>query len=294
MAARRNRRRRRRNRGRFGGLYKLLSVLLICAAIAAGCIVFFRVNVIVVEGNVRYTSEEIISVTGVQQGDNLITLNRYQLANDIYRELPYISAARVYRRLPDTLIIEVTESAAVAAIQKDGEWWLLDAQCKLLERGDSSIAQGIAEVRELTPLAPAPGTPLAVAEESKSKLDSLTQLLSALYQQGLSGQVTDFIDLTASNEIRFGFGDKLTVVMPMSGDFASKAFALQRVLEAYAEQQVELTGTLDLTYGEQEAHVLPDRWTPESAASTTAPETTDTTAQTAPEEEQGEANDENA
>ena len=294
MAARRNRRRRRRNRGRFGGLYKLLSVLLICAAIVAGCIVFFRVNVIVVEGNVRYTSEEIISVTGVQQGDNLITLNRYQLANDIYRELPYISAARVYRRLPDTLIIEVTESAAVAAIQKDGEWWLLDAQCKLLERGDSSIAQGIAEVRGLTPLAPAPGTPLAVAEESKSKLDSLTQLLSALYQQGLSGQVTDFIDLTASNEIRFGFGEKLTVVMPMSGDFSSKAFALQRVLEAYAEQQVELTGTLDLTYGEQEAHVLPDRWTPESAASTTAPETTDTTAQTAPEEEQGEANDENA
>ena len=294
MAARRSRRRRRRNRGRFGGLYKLLSVLLICAAILAGCIVFFRVNVVVVEGNIRYTSDEIIAVTGVQQGDNLITLNRYKLASQIYRELPYVSEARVYRRLPDTLIIEVTESAAVAAIQKDGEWWLLDAQCKLLERGDSSIAQGIAEVLGLTPLAPAPGTPLAVAEESRSKLDSLAQLLSALYQQGLSGQVTDFIDLTAANEIRFGFGDKLTVVMPMSGDFASKAFALQRVLEAYAEQQVELAGTLDLTYGEQEAHVLPDRWTPEESASTAVPETTVPAGQTAPEGEQGDANEESA
>ena len=59
MAARRNRRRRRRNRGRFGFLYKLMSALIICAAILAGCIVFFRVDVVVVDGNVRYTSEEM-------------------------------------------------------------------------------------------------------------------------------------------------------------------------------------------------------------------------------------------
>ena len=41
MAVRRNRRSRRRNRGRFGFLYKLLSTLVICAAILLGCVVFF-------------------------------------------------------------------------------------------------------------------------------------------------------------------------------------------------------------------------------------------------------------
>lgn len=44
MAARRNRRGRRRNRGRFSALYKLLSVLIIFAAILMGCVVFFRVS----------------------------------------------------------------------------------------------------------------------------------------------------------------------------------------------------------------------------------------------------------
>ena len=39
MAARRNRRGRRRNRGRFSALYKLLSVLIIFAAILMGCVV---------------------------------------------------------------------------------------------------------------------------------------------------------------------------------------------------------------------------------------------------------------
>ena len=270
MAARRNRRRRRRNRGRSGFLYKLMSALIICAAILAGCIVFFRVDVVVVDGNVRYTSEEIIGVAGVERGDNLFSLNKFNMQKNIRRELPYVSEVQIIRRLPDTLLITVSESAAVAAIQKDGEWWLLDAQCKLLERGDAALAQGRAEVRGISPLAPDVGTQLAVAQEERAKLDSLSQLLSALYRQGMDGQLTDFIDLTAANEIRFGFGEKLTVVVPMNADFPAKIFALRRVQETYEEQMVELTGTLDLTYGESEAHVLPHRWTPDDGAAVPA------------------------
>lgn len=271
MAARRNRRRRRRNRGRFSALYKLISILLICAAILAGCMVFFRVDVVVVEGNVRYTGAEIVDVAGVERGDNLFTLNKFNIQRDIRRELPYVSEVRIIRRLPDTLIITVTESAAAAVIQKDGEWWLLDAQCKLLERGDSTLAAGRAEVRGISPLAPDVGTLLAVSQEERAKLDSLSQLLAALYEQGLDGQVTEFIDLTASNEIRFGFGPDLTVVVPMNTDFSARIFALRRVKETYEEQMVELAGTLDLTYGASEAHVLPHRWTPADETITPAP-----------------------
>ncbi len=51
MAARRNRRGRRRNRGRFSALYKLLSVLIIFAAILMGCVVFFRVSTVEITGD---------------------------------------------------------------------------------------------------------------------------------------------------------------------------------------------------------------------------------------------------
>ena len=50
MAARRRRNRHRRRRGRFSFLYKLLSFLLIFAAILTGCVVFFRVNQVEVTG----------------------------------------------------------------------------------------------------------------------------------------------------------------------------------------------------------------------------------------------------
>ena len=55
MAARRNRRGRRRNRGRFSALYKLLSVLIIFAAILMGCVVFFRVNTVEITVDSHYT-----------------------------------------------------------------------------------------------------------------------------------------------------------------------------------------------------------------------------------------------
>ena len=110
MAARRNRHGRRRNRGRFGFLYKLLSALLIFAALLVGCVVFFRVNTVVVSGNSRYAEAEVIQSSGVEQGDNLFALNKYQISRQIYTQLPYVDEVSIHRKLPDTLLIQVTES----------------------------------------------------------------------------------------------------------------------------------------------------------------------------------------
>ena len=51
MASQRRHNRRRKTKGRFRALYQVLSILLILIAVTAGCIVFFRVNTITVEGN---------------------------------------------------------------------------------------------------------------------------------------------------------------------------------------------------------------------------------------------------
>ena len=56
MASRRSNKRKQRNRGRFGFLYKLLSLIIILVVIAAGCVVFFRVEEITVTGVSRYTA----------------------------------------------------------------------------------------------------------------------------------------------------------------------------------------------------------------------------------------------
>lgn len=260
MARRKNRDRHRRRGGRFGGLYKLLSLLVVLLAIAVGCVAFFRVNEVVVVGNSRYTAQEIAAASGVEQGDNLFLINRPQTIVNIQRKLPYVSKGAVVIRPPDVLELRIVESKAVAALDAEEGRWLLSAGCKLLELSGGS------DLPLILGLAPQPanlGSPLAVGAEEQRKLDSLKGLLSALEERDLCGGLAGFIDLSALNSIYFGYGEDLTVEVPMTGDFQRLAFALERVIETFAQRGERVTGTLDLTYGSGEARVLPTRWLPE-------------------------------
>lgn len=262
MAARRNRGRQRRRRGRFGFLYKLLSVLIIFAAILAGCVAFFRVNQVVVNGNSRYTDGEIIAASEVELGDNLFLVNRPQTASNILRKLPYVETATPVHRLPDTVELNITECIPVAALRCEGAWWLMDARGKLLEQGEESLAGDLPRVSGLNPTTPTVGAKLAVELEERAKLDGLSQLLTALSARGLAEGVTGFIDLNSASVIYFGYGEDLTVAVPMSGDFDLRAFSLKRVLETFQQRGEKVTGTLDLTYGDDQARLLTERWMP--------------------------------
>ena len=86
MARRRGSARRRR-RGGSGFLYKLLSVFLICGCLVAAITLFFRVDTVVITGEKRYTEAEIRQASGVEDGDNLFLLNKYQVIRDIAEAL---------------------------------------------------------------------------------------------------------------------------------------------------------------------------------------------------------------
>jgi cell division protein FtsQ len=242
-AARRSKRRRRR--GRFGFLYKLLSVVLILCAIVAACIVFFRVEDVVVVGSTVYTDQEIVDVAGVDQGDNLFLIPKIQTGKRLVSQLPYLDTVNLRRVLPSTLVITVTECVPLGALEgEDGTWWVVDRSCKLLEQGGSELAQQYPQILGLTALMPAAGSKLAVSVEESPKLDSLKQLLSAMDERDMLGQVQG-IDLSGSAEIVMGYDGRFTVRLPLySDDFHLLVHRLQAAVDSLDAGQ---TGTLDLT-----------------------------------------------
>ena len=121
------RKKRRRRRGGLGRLLRPLSVVLAAVAVVAALTMFFKVDQVEVTGNGRYRAEEVIAASGVEQGDNLILLDRYGISQRLCRELPYINDVRINPKFPDTLLVEVTEAHASASIQGAGGWWLIDA-----------------------------------------------------------------------------------------------------------------------------------------------------------------------
>lgn len=251
-----NRRRKyhHRRRGGFGFLYKLLTMLVICAAIVAALTLFFKVNTIAVSGQIRYTNDEILDASGVKSGDNLFLLNKYDVANQLLEKLPYIETVRINRKLPDTLLIDVTECQQVFAVRMGSTAWLISPGGKIVENCKTS------EVPENTPvidgcelLAPSVGSKIALSSEHRSQEESLLALLSALQDAGLSDQVTA-VHLGSAAELTMDYAQRFTVKLPYGADYAYKLRNLTAVVDALETNQ---TGSVDLTK-DGEAHFLPE------------------------------------
>lgn len=205
---RRRPRYRKRRRGRHPGIYKLISAVLILAAVVAACAVFFRVEQINVAGNSRYSDQEIIDVAGVKEGENLFAVQGARVSRNLQSRLPYIRTVSVRRGLPSTLTITVTESAVRAAVAQGDSWWLMDEDGKLLEQTTDLGAN--APVTGITPLAPAVGTYLAAGEEEAQRVAWLKELLTSLAEGGLADRL-DRVDLTEDYRITFGLDGRFTV-----------------------------------------------------------------------------------
>ena len=244
MARQRRHTRRRRHRRGFGILYKLLSVVVISAAIVAALIMFFKVETISVSGTTQYSSDEIIAASGVQKGDNLFLLNKYEISDAIIEQLPYVSSVNISRKLPDTLCIEVTDSNQGGVIACDGTYWVISSDGKVLgkrnEAGSGALIQGI-ELQQ-----PEVGQTVAAAEGSERKLSQLLELLAALEEKGMLTGVSG-IDFSENSVISMDYAQRFTVKLAYGADFSYKLAQLSKVIEQLEMQGDIREGTIDMT-----------------------------------------------
>ncbi len=87
-----------RRRGRASFPLRLLCLAVVIAAFLGALTMFFRIDMIVVEGNERYTEEQIIEAAGVQKEQNLVLLNKYKAKQSIFDTLPYVETVVINRK----------------------------------------------------------------------------------------------------------------------------------------------------------------------------------------------------
>ena len=241
------RKRKRRRQGRFAPVFKLLFLVAMAAALVLGATVFFQVEHIVVTGNSRYTQQAVINATGIDLGDNLFGVSKTQVSQNIRRRLPYVQAVQVLRRLPNTVSITVTESAAAAQLEGEGGW-LINASGKLLEQANGE------QVLTVTGLTPAAGTHLVTDEAAAFKRESLLGLLQALEERELLEQAMS-IDLTRDAWIEMEFTQRFRVKLPYGADYLHKLRALEAAISSREEYE---TGIMDLTQPDYDVVFQPD------------------------------------
>lgn len=214
----RRRHNRQKKRGRMGGLYRVAAVLLVLAAVAAGCIVFFRVRTIQVEGNLRYTPEDIVSASGLETGSYLALLDTVTMARQIRAQLPYVERASIQRVLPDTVVITVEESAVAAAVQSAGQWWLVNDAGKLLEVVDEAGTAGRTQLTGIELITPAAGMTAMVAEEEENRWNSALELLRAVAARGEQEKLLS-VDCSVPGSLTARYGERYTLLLPTSVEY---------------------------------------------------------------------------
>lgn len=253
MARQRRHATRRRRRGRFSGLYRVVSALAVAIALIVACVVFFRINEVTVAGNQRYTVQEIIEASGIQEGDNLIALSKSRVAGNLIARLPYVRSVSIDRLLPDEVLITVTEHVAAAAVSDGEEWWYIATQGKLLEQ-----VSGPGEVMTITGLTaqdPILSDTLRVPEEEESTLSYVLSLLEELSAREMLADCTA-LDCTAATSITLSY-DIYRVELPRRPDYGQYLALFQAALDS-EELPQGVPGTFDLTIQDGRAYFQPD------------------------------------
>ncbi len=112
--------------------YPILVLLVLVVGLVLSFTVFFHLNKVEVRGYSIYSESEVVSVSGVKDGDNLFLINRGKVKEHITEKLPYIGDVQVKIALPNKLIVTVYETSVKCAAESKSGFVLLDENGKVL------------------------------------------------------------------------------------------------------------------------------------------------------------------
>ena len=196
----------RRGRKIFRVLGRVLLTGIVLAAAMVAMTVFFKVKTISVEGAEQYGSEELIAGMDVQKGDNLYLWNKNRVLSDLMHSFPYLESAQLRRKLPDGLVLTVTECTAAAAVRnEDNTFTYISAGGTVLENnaadGGLPIVLGVTLNAQI-------GDFLATGTDAH--VDAMLNVLENMDAAGLLEKMS-FLNLNDLTDVRIGYDKRFDI-----------------------------------------------------------------------------------
>ncbi len=216
-----------------------------------------------VEGSFSYyTPEEIVAASGISIDDNLLSLSKAAVASRIHAELPYINEIQIRKKLPNTVIITVSEFTVTYGIQDEhGLWWLISREGRVLEQANEQSVKGHLTVTGMPIETPQIGdyikpvaTPGADLSEIAAKRDATVAVLPLLEQSSFAKEIVS-LDVSTSYDLILWYGTQYEIKL---GNTENLSYKLNYLASVLAELGAEKSGTIDLTFTEDnKGHFLP-------------------------------------
>jgi cell division protein FtsQ len=249
------------NRNRF--LLHLASIVAVVLAVLFGISIFFKVDTVTVSGNEKYTQWDVYEASGIQKGENLLTLSRSRYCGNIRTALPYVESVRIGIKLPGTVKIEIQELDVVYAVEDEGgAWWLMRADGGIVdsigvaETASYTKITGVqitgAEVgqpaRAATPIPEetlSDGAPAPVVQDTARQLEIVVSILQSLEVIGLIGDMAS-VDVTDTENIVLWYGQRFQIELGDATELSKKLGLIKTAVES--EMKAYDSGVLDVSF----------------------------------------------
>lgn len=256
--ARREARRRRRRKLMIRRTLIVLAVLLVVlAAIAWGVMSiigaqqskngvttdFLAVKEILVEGDTRYSAEDIVAASGLYVGQSLFGVNKVQAHDTLKEQMPYLDTVEIGNKGLFTLRIRVTETPVMGAVKLKKGWLILGENNKALERIEKGEPpEGALRVLGATLAGETVGETLL--DERSLRVCSTLVAAAELYK--LDGLTT--IDMTDKTKVTLLINQRLKVILGNETNLPAQIEMLADTLPTlYDNNGINVDGELDMT-----------------------------------------------
>lgn len=221
----------------------VLTAVVLVVGIVLCLTVFFNIAAITVDGDEIYNAQQIVEASGLRVGENMFLMSAKKTAAQIEKNLPYIEKAEIKRSLSCTVTVTVHRAQAVAALESEDTYILLNASGKVLEDGVFTLADSLLILNAGAVHSAVPGESVEFASP-----ESL-QTFSAVYQALCDAQITGITALDIENPmlVTARYQDRILLKLGEASAIPEKTNFIRATLERCEKNTPNFRGTIDFT-----------------------------------------------
>lgn len=244
-------------------MLRLATVAAVVIALILAMSVFFKVEHIEVSGVHKYSAWDISEASGIREGDHLMSFGIAGAAAKI-KALPYVKDVRIGIKLPNTVLINVTEVEVTYAIKaQDDAWWLISSKGQVVAKaaeGEQENHTKILGVHILNPVVGQSvvaqetqehptmpdGSTVPVIVTSAEYLSVALEITGYLESNGIIGKASS-IDVNDLGNIQVWYGTQYQFKLGDANQLSEKIYTMRCAVE---QGQSHDSGVMEIRYSE--------------------------------------------
>ena len=221
----------------------ILLGIIIGAIVFATCSPIFNIQDIEVLNNSKVSSDTIISLSGINKGENIFKFISSNIVNNI-KQNAYIEDVKIKRVIPSKVQIEVQEREAKFSIPVLGQYAYLSSQGYILEIAQNELNLPVIYGLETPEENIVAGNRLI--NEDLEDLETVLRIMNSMQENELYDKVTN-IDISNKNDyIVYMQGEQKTIHLGDASNLSNRLLYVKAILEEEKDKEGDIFVNGDL------------------------------------------------